>query len=110
MNWKNSSGSKYKAKKTEVDGIVFASRREAARYQELKILQQAGEIAALQLQPRFSLEVNDKHIAYYIADFQYFSKDKQAWVVEDTKGVKTQTYVIKKKLFEAIYNKQILET
>lgn len=39
--------SKYGAVKTEVDGIMFDSKREASRYQELRLLEQAGEIANL---------------------------------------------------------------
>lgn len=101
---------KYHAQPTEVDNVRFASRKEARRYEELKILERAGEIAALQLQPRFPLDVNGKHVCYLVADFQYYSKEKQAYVVEDSKGFRTPAYKIKKKLFEAIYNKEILET
>lgn len=41
--------SKYGAVKTEVDGIKFDSKHEALRYQELRLLEQAGEITNLRL-------------------------------------------------------------
>lgn len=95
------SRSKYGAKKTEVDGFVFASKREAARYSELKTLERAGEIQHLQLQPRFPCFVEGKLICTYIADFQYH--DKEGRHVEDAKGYKTDVYKLKKKLVEALY-------
>jgi dsDNA-binding SOS-regulon protein len=63
--------SKYGAVRTEVDGISFASKKEARRYSELKLLERAGEIADLQLQPRFPLTVNGVRVCTYVADFQY---------------------------------------
>ncbi|NCD10359.1 MAG: DUF1064 domain-containing protein, partial [Negativicutes bacterium] len=42
--------SKYRAKKVEIDGIKFASGREAKRYQDLRFMQEQGEIYGLQLQ------------------------------------------------------------
>ena len=47
--------SKYRNVKTEVDGILFASKKEARRYSELKLLERAGEIAHLELQPRIKI-------------------------------------------------------
>ena len=48
--------SKYKAKKTIIDGITFDSKSEAKRYEELKLLQRGGAIQNLSLQPRFMLQ------------------------------------------------------
>lgn len=96
--------SKYNARKTIVDGIKFDSRKEARRYKELKLLERAGEIKNLQLQPRFTLQESFKYQGKterkisYVADFMYLDKDGQV-VVEDTKGYRTQTYKLKRKLF-----------
>jgi len=92
---------KYRAVKTEVDGIVFDSKREAARYMELMLLQRAGEISHLELQPVYECVVNGKKICTYRADFRYFTKLGN--IVEDVKGVKTPIYRLKKKLVEALY-------
>ena len=99
--------SKYGAKKTELDGFVFDSKREAARYSELKMLEQAGEIKNLTLQPKFPCFVNGKLVCTYIADFQY--QDIEGRHVEDAKGFKTDVYKLKKKLVEALYDIKIEE-
>ena len=101
--------SKYNAIKTEVDGYIFASRREAARYSELRILEKAGEIIDLELQPHYPCTVNGKLICKYIADFRYTSVKRGNVVIEDAKGFKTPVYRLKKKMVEAIYNIIIIE-
>lgn len=94
---------KYRNRRTVVDGISFASAKEARRYGELKLLERAGEIENLTLQPRFRLEVNGKHVTTYVADFLYGLKgDASSLIVEDAKGFKTDAYKIKAKLFEAV--------
>lgn len=101
--------SKYGAKKTIVDGIKFDSKREANRYIELKLLERAGEIKNLELQPKFVLQPkyrkNGKGIREiaYIADFRYFDNRLDKLVVEDVKGVKTEVYRLKKKIVEYIH-------
>lgn len=52
--------SKYKNQATTLDGIWFHSKREANRYAELKLLEQAGQIENLELQPKFSIEIGGK--------------------------------------------------
>ncbi len=104
--------SKYKAVRTKVDGISFASKKEARRYMDLCLLLKAGEIRDLVLQPKFPLEVLGVKICTYVADFQYDLKLVDEWfeTIEDVKGVRTPVYLLKKKLFEAIYGKRITET
>ena len=105
---------KYNSKKTIVDGITFDSRKEAGRYSELKLLEKAGEIKNLQLQPRFTLQESFKYQGKaerkieYIADFQYEEKDGQI-IVEDVKSeiTKTPLYRVKRKLFLKKYGEQI---
>lgn len=99
---------KYRNIKTEIDGINFDSKGEARRYQELKLLEKAGEISDLELQPKFELQPtfrknNVTHRSInYIADFKY--KDKMGnIIVEDFKGKKTQVFRIKEKMFEYVY-------
>jgi hypothetical protein len=104
--------------RTEVDGVVFASRREARRYAELKLLEQAGEIVALELQPQFALWAHPfpfvgepwspVPVAKYIADFRYYNRDGEL-VIEDVKGMKTPLYRLKKKITEVQYGIQIRE-
>lgn len=103
---------KYKAKKTIVNGITFDSKKEAARYIQLKILERAGKISELTLQPRFDLVVNGVKCGFYKADFEYTNIEKGtiAHIVEDVKGMKTPVYNLKKKLIKAIYGFDIYET
>ena len=113
---------KYQAIKTCVNGINFDSRKEARRYQELLLLQRAGVIQNLRLQEKFLLipsqyetietgecyktgekkglpktkQVCIEQAVVYVADFVYEENGKL--VVEDTKGIKTTDYIIKRKL------------
>ena len=94
---------KYNAKKIVIDGIEFDSKKEGKRYQELKMLEKAGKIKDLKLQPKFLLQESFKYkgktqrAIFYIADFEYIKDGKR--IVEDVKGVKTDVYKLKKKLF-----------
>lgn len=99
---------KYRNEKSEVDGIVFASKREAARYQELRILEREGLIGGLTLQPKYPLTVNGEKVGTYIGDFAYI--ENQEVVVEDAKGMKTAVYRLKRKLMKAIYGIEIRES
>ena len=101
---------KYGAKKTTVDGIVFPSKKEAAHYQKLKMMEKAGEIYDLELQPTFELVPKEgSHRAVkYVADFRY--KDKQGNVIIcDVKGMRTPVYKLKKRLMKHVHNIDILE-
>lgn len=94
--------SKYNARRTELDGITFDSKREADRYAMLKILQKAGEISDLELQPEYELipgyvyEGKKIRPLKYRADFRY--RNRGQLVVEDCKGCKTPVYLLKKKM------------
>ena len=91
---------KYHASKTEIDGIRFDSRKEAARYSELKLLERAGEIRDLQLQVPFELipKQEGERACTYVADFVYHIAGTGEMVVEDAKGMRTDVYKIKRKL------------
>ncbi len=92
---------KFHARKETVDGIVFASKAEARRFRELKILQRAGEISHLEVQPEFKCTINGKLVCTYRADFRY--RTKSGSVTEDVKGMRTPVYRLKKKLVEALF-------
>jgi len=123
---------KYGARPVVVDGIRFASQREANRYGELKLLERAGKIRDLTLQPAFALHVRyagppnyinehsgaplwtrapvlpaEQQIGIYRADFAYATDD--GTVIEDSKGFRTPLYRWKKKHVEAEYGVRIVE-
>ena len=108
--------SKYGSKKTELDGIVFDSKREANRYAELKLMERAKLISNLELQVPFELIPAQKRnnrvverACTYVADFVYYDKVKEETVVEDAKGMRTDVYKIKRKLMLQKYNIEIKE-
>lgn len=104
--------SKYRNRKTEVDGILFDSRKEATRYGALKLAERAGMVRDLKLQVPFKLEVNGVLVCTYKADFVYEDKFGSQWkrIVEDCKGYQTPVYRLKKKLMRAIHGIEIRET
>jgi hypothetical protein len=91
-----------------VDGIRFASQKEARRYQELRLLEKAGEVAAIELQVPYVLSANGKTLGKYVADFVYIQRNGVVRV-EDVKGFKTPLYKWKRKHVEAQYGVQIIE-
>jgi allantoicase len=103
-----SKPSKYHNEACWVDGHRFASKREAKRYGELRLLEAAGKIMALELQPRFLLVVNGVLVCTYVGDFQYTDAEAKT-VVEDAKGVRTHAYNIKRRLMEAVHGITISE-
>ena len=101
-----STYSKYKNKKTIIDGYAFDSIKESRRYSELKLLLKAKKIKNLELQPEFTLQISfmDRYCKKYrpityIADFRYFDNELKEDVVEDVKAFRTEVYKIKKKMF-----------
>ena len=116
MIGRRAKGNKYHARKTEYDGILFDSSKEARRYAELSIMAKAGEIANLQRQVRYELipaqkDKNGKTLeraCSYVADFVYTDQEGNT-VVEDTKGIRTDAYKIKRKLMLQRYGIQIHE-
>lgn len=99
--------SKYGNKRVQIDGIWFDSILEGHRYGQLKLLKQAGEIADFEMQVTYHLGVNGIHICDYRADFVVKYPDGHG-EVEDTKGVETPEFKLKKKLMLAIYGIKIV--
>jgi len=103
---------KYKRKKTEVDGILFDSKKEANRYSQLKTMEDLHMISNLRMQVPYELipsqyeEYTDEkgkkkkrcveRPVKYIADFVYFDGENE--IVEDTKGMRTKDYILKRKM------------
>lgn len=106
--------SKYHNVKIVVDGITFDSKKEAARYRELRLLERAGQITGLVLQPKFliaeavELDGRKQRARYYIADFQYVDSDGQT-IVEDAKGMKTAVYRAKRHQMKLRYGIEVRE-
>lgn len=120
--------SKYRSKKITVDGETFDSKKEYRRFRELQLLEKAGKISDLQRQVKFLLipaqyehvprfgkkgqplkpgkRLVEREVSYY-ADFVYTENGRD--VVEDTKGVKTKEYIIKRKLMLHIHQIRIQE-
>ena len=121
---------KYHNRQVEYDGMTFDSKKEAIRYAELKLLEKSGNIKDLKTQVRFDLipvlreEPKEKYVrgpkkgqfkpgkvleraTYYVADFVYEENGKK--VVEDTKGVKTKDYILKRKLMLWVHGIRVRE-
>lgn len=97
------------------DGRKFDSLKECKRYEDLKLLERAGEIQGLELQPAYAFEICGEPVIFdsgrqltYRADFRY--KVNGQVIVEDTKGFKTDVYKIKRALMKAIYGIEVRET
>lgn len=117
---------KYHSKKVKVDGLVFDSKREAKRWKELRLLERAGAIRELERQTKFVLipaqrepdtvgprggkvrgKLLEREVAY-IADFTYLDNTDQL-VVEDTKGMRTTDYILKRKMMLYFHGIRIRE-
>ena len=105
---------KYGNRKVVRDGITFDSAKEARRWSELLLLEKAGAIQNLQRQVKYQLIPSQKiagkvveRACSYVADFVYDQGGET--VVEDTKGVKTPEYIIKRKLMLWVHGIRINE-
>lgn len=126
-NYRGYKKPKYNARKTVIDGITFDSSKEARRWVELRERQKNGEISELRRQVKFELvpaqrepatqgprggwrpgKLIEKEAAYY-ADFVYKVNATGEVVVEDVKGVRTDTYTLKRKIMLWRYGIRIRE-
>ena len=100
---------KYRAKPCVIEGVKFHSQKEGARWLELRMLEKAGDIYALSLQPLFPLvaiaECDGARnlVGCYKGDFSYCLKGSAALVVEDVKGYDTPLSRWKRKHVQAQY-------
>ena len=104
---------KYLERKTDVDGITFDSAAEARRYRELLLLQSAGEIADLKVQPEWVLQPSFKRgkrtirAIKYRADFSYTEVSTGLAIVEDVKGIETAVFQIKAKMLLYVHHIEV---
>jgi predicted nuclease of restriction endonuclease-like RecB superfamily len=96
---------KYGAKKIEIDGHVFDSKREAEFYQIYKLLLDGGQLTSLELQPQFELQPHFRdsegkmeRAIKYTPDFLLTYPDGKKLAVE-VKGFRTRDYILRRKLF-----------
>jgi hypothetical protein len=104
--------SKYGAVRTEVDGIKFASKKEARRWGELKLLAKVFKIRDLRVQPEFKININNFPVCSYFGDFEYREAGSDDLIVEDVKSPATRknpVYRLKKRLVYACHNISIRE-
>jgi len=112
---------KYHAIPIHVDGVRFASKKEAARFLELQCWQKAGQIADLEVHPVYPLHVMElwrsgspivvTTVGKFTADFQYLNMQTGEIVVEDVKSnaTRTEAYRLRKRLVEAIHGITVTE-
>lgn len=107
---------KYGNRKTVIDGHTFDSKREASRYGALKLLERAGQITDLELQPRFELipkqrraDGKAERACEYVADFRYTDTATGQTVIEDAKGMRTRDYIMKRKLMLQVHGISVRE-
>ena len=108
--------SKYGNRKIFADGQSFDSLKEYRRWRELKLLERAGEIGLLRRQVPFDLlpaQYDDRtgklieRGVRYVADFVY--QTDGFTVVEDTKGMRTKEYILKRKMMLYFHGIRIQE-
>jgi hypothetical protein len=93
-------------------GHEHASKREATRCNELRILERAGEIAALEIEPQFYFAIDGRQVKHqngrragYKPDFAYRLPDGRH-VIEDVKGgnaTRTEAHVLRIAIFRALF-------
>ena len=104
---------KYHNIKTVIDGITFDSKKEANMYLVLKMGVKSGVFKDLKLQPKFVLMEGYKGLdgkkvrdVIYIADFSFYDNEVKRFRILDCKGMKTEVFKIKEKLFNKIMLEQ----
>lgn len=119
--------SKYRNNKITLGGETYDSMKEYYRYLDLVLMQQAGEIKELRRQVKYILipaqrepdtigsrggrkkgKLLEREVAY-IADFVYIDVSSGETVVEDTKGMRTTDYIIKRKMMLYFHHIKIKE-
>lgn len=104
--------SKYRNVKVEIGGILFDSKAEGRRYEQLRTAEKAGAIIDLRRQVKYRLEVNGKRVGSYTADFEYVDTSTGATITEDVKGgaaTQTAVYRLKRRMMKAQYGITITE-
>jgi len=103
----NKGANKYRAIKTDYNGVLYDSKAEAKRAMELHGLEQAGIIGPVERQHKFPIVINGVKVFTYICDFMYKDSASGEVIVEDVKGMRTPMFNLKKKCVEAQYGIEI---
>jgi hypothetical protein len=99
--------SKYGNKKTEYNGVMYASKKEAAYAGELDLRVMAGDIRKWNRQVKLEVRLNGQHICNYYADFQIVHTNNTVEYV-DVKGYETKVFKLKWKLVQALYGSEFV--
>lgn len=108
--WNNGPKLKYRNQPTTVDGIRFASKGEAARYAELKLLSRAGAIRCLRVHPKYRMVANGRQFGAMELDFFYIevrSNGTETKTFEDFKGYDNALSRYKRQWFEAVTGRTV---
>lgn len=109
------------SERTSQEGIVFDSKAELRRWEELKLLERAGTIKNLKRQHRLPLTINGRDVkirsrgfpngrpCVYTADFSYIDSTGRE-VFEEHKGVWTAEARLRIAVVEAMYGITITVT
>lgn len=95
-----------------VDGVVFDSKGESTRYTQLRMLERAGQIRDIELQPSWDVTINGQKLCSYSADFSYFDIARNRPVIEDVKSTgtaKDAAYKLRKRAAELQHNIKVEE-
>ena len=98
---------KYHARRESIDGYLFDSQAEAARYRELKLLERAGQISMLRVHPRYEIIINEQKICIVEADFEFYDEQQERTRYIDVKGMDLALSRLKRKLVKALYAMEI---
>lgn len=127
MGWQYNRRNKYGARKVTKNGLIYDSKKEARRAGILEALEKAGAITDLRRQVKYVLIPTQREPdtigpkggrkpgkviereCFYLADFVYTITATGETVIEDTKGVRTKEYIIKRKLMLERYGIRIKE-
>ena len=127
MGWQYNRRNKYGARKVTKNGLIYDSKKEARRAGILEALEKAGAITNLRRQVKYVLIPTQREPdtigpkggrkpgkvieleCYYLADFVYTITATGETVIEDTKGIRTKEYIIKRKLMLERYGIRIKE-
>lgn len=109
------------------DGSTFDSMKEYGRYLDLLAMEKAGEIKDLRRQVKYILipaqrepdtvgkrggikkgKLLEREVAYF-ADFVYINIVSGEEIVEDTKGIRTTEYILKRKMMLYFHHIRIHE-
>lgn len=98
---------KYRNEPVVIDGIRFDSKREGAYYAELKIREKAGEVASVERQKTFILQINNVLVGTYRADFVFYDNGQKRWRTVDVKGFETKEFKRTKRLMRACHGIEV---